>query len=141
MSATDGGVGDDDVVWFLYTGQPNWEISADITHLRIDPSVKVIAQGAFSGCEQLKFVDIVPCETGLEMIGQDAFYKCKSLRRFNVPSTVKKIGTWAFFGCEHLVVVELNEGLEEIGMGAFNGCKCLTRMKVPSTAERLARAF
>ena len=52
MSGIDG-AGDegsgDNVVWFLllYTGQDISEIPRDITHARIDSSVKVIGVGAF----------------------------------------------------------------------------------------------
>ena len=41
------------VVWFLYTGQAIEDIPRDVTHARIDPSVKVIAARAFRNCEQL----------------------------------------------------------------------------------------
>ena len=38
--------GDDNgIVWFLYTGQPIDDIPRDVTHARIDPSVKYIARG------------------------------------------------------------------------------------------------
>ena len=40
--ADGGGDGSDNIVWFLYTGQPNTAIPRDVTHARIDPSVKRI---------------------------------------------------------------------------------------------------
>ena len=80
------GGGGDNIVWFLYTGQDNSEIPRDVTHARIDPSVKVIAAGAFRGCEQLVAVEL--CE-GLELIGQSAFYSCKSLKCFKAPPKSK----------------------------------------------------
>ena len=45
--------GDDNLVWFLYTGQDSLAIPRNVTHARIDPSVKEIDDGAFNGCEQL----------------------------------------------------------------------------------------
>ena len=42
-SDADDSEGDDSaVVWFLYTGQARSDIPRDITHLGIDPSVKII---------------------------------------------------------------------------------------------------
>ena len=103
--------GDDDsadggnIVWFLYTGQPIADIPRDVSHVRIDPSVKLLAVGAFQNCEQLVVVEL--CE-GLLWIGERAFDGCKSLKYIKVPSTVKVIGVYAFFGCEQLA--ELCEG-------------------------------
>ena len=129
----------DNLVWFLYTGQPDSEIPRDITHARIDPSVKEIAARAFQGCEQLEVVEV---SEGLEKIGRWAFRGCKSLKLFKVPSTVKLIDVGAFEGCGQLAVAELRAGLEQIGKGAFMNCKSLTFMKVPSTVREIgAEAF
>ena len=84
------GGGDNNITWFIYKGQPISEIPRDITHVRIDPSVKVIAAEAFEGCEELLEVEL--CK-GLAQIGAGAFNGCKSLNRFKVPHTVKKIAT------------------------------------------------
>ena len=110
--------GGNNIVWFLYAGQPIEEIPRDITHLRIDPSVKKIGDHAFMGCEQLVVVEL--CE-GLLQIGERSFSGCKSLERISkVPSTVKKIGDYAFNSCEQLVEVELSAGIEKIGLQAFD---------------------
>ena len=131
--------GGNNIVWFLYAGQPIEEIPRDITHLRIDPSVKKIGDHAFMGCEQLVVVEL--CE-GLLQIGERSFSGCKSLRSMKVPSTVKRIGNYAFANCEQLVEVELSEGLEYIEANAFYLCKSLKRFKVPSTVKTIgAQAF
>ena len=69
-----------DVVWFLYTGQPT--VPRDVTHARIDPSVKVIGRQAFNDYKQLMEVEL--CE-GVVQIEQYAFYRCISLKRFKSP--------------------------------------------------------
>ena len=96
----------------------------------------MIAKDAFQGCENLAVLEL--CE-GLQQIeiGESAFLNCKSLKRFKAPSTLKKIGRWAFHHCKLLAEVELSEGLEEIGVGAFWGCKSLKRLKVPSTVKKI----
>ena len=75
-------------------------VPRDVTHARIDPSVKVIRWGVFTGCSQLEVVEL--CE-GLDRIEGGAFNCCKSLKYFKVPSTVKKIEEEAFRDCIQLV--------------------------------------
>ena len=126
-----GGMGNN-VVWFLYTGQPYLEIPRDVTHVRIDPSVKVIDASAFRDCDKL--IEVELCE-GLELIGEHAFWGCKSLKCMAIPSSVKVIGKHAFHGCHQLVQVEFYEGLEKIEHSAFNECKSLKFIKVPATVR------
>ena len=132
--AGSGGSGDNNIVWFLYTGQPIEEIPRDVTHVRIAPYVKKIGIGAFRDCEQLMVVEL---NVGLEEIGESAFEGCKSLKYIKVPSTVKKIGESAFHECNQLSDVELCEGLEEIAGWAFCVCHSLHCIKVPSTAKNI----
>ena len=101
------------VVWFFYTGQADFVVPRDVTHVRIVPSigVKVIPAYAFCDCKQLVKVEL--CE-GIEEIGQSAFNGCKSLERLNFPSSVKKIGYRAFRNCEQLEELHLCEGIEKI---------------------------
>ena len=94
VAGADSGVDGNNIAWFLYVGQPIVDIPPrNVTHARIDPSVKVIAAHAFHDCKQLEEVDL--CE-GPEEIEFCAFQNCKSLRSMKVPSTVKKIGAQAF---------------------------------------------
>ena len=67
--AESGGSGDNNIVWFLYTGQPIEEIPRDVTHVRIAPYVKKIGIGAFRDCEQLMVVELnVGLEEKLERV-------------------------------------------------------------------------
>lgn len=142
---------------FLYTGQR--DVPRDVTHVRVDQSVKVIGEEAFSGCHGLLWVEL--CEAynrrarkknnssaaemigeGLEKIGAYAFNDCRQLKCLRIPHTVKSIGLGAFDRCRQLVEVELSEGLEQIESQAFSGCSSLKRIKIPSTVKVIAsRAF
>jgi hypothetical protein len=117
---------------FLYTGQSREEIPGDITHVKMDPSVKEIHEGAFNECGQLINVEL--CE-GLERIKSQAFENCRSLQCIVIPSTVKVIGEDAFHGFRQLINVELNEGLERIDDRAFEYCTSLQRIVIPSTVK------
>lgn len=67
------------------------------------------------------------------MIGKKAFYmECTSLTTVSLPSTVKIIGDYAFYGCSALTSVTLPDGLEEIGHDAF-GETGLTSIALPAS--------
>lgn len=68
--------GDEEIprIDFIYTGQDNADIPRNITHLRIDSSIKTIGEEAFKDCSQLVEVDL--CEN-VEVIEKGAFQKCK----------------------------------------------------------------
>ena len=39
-----------------------------------------------------------------------------------LPKTLRRIGRYAFYNCEHLQILHFNEGTREVGGGVFNGC-------------------
>ena len=78
------------------------------THVRIDPSVKVIAAYAFASCKQLEYLEL--CE-GIELIDQMAFKGCISLTIVRIAAKI--IGRWAFGACFQLNDVDLCEGDEK----------------------------
>ena len=133
--AVSRGSADNNVVWFLYTGQGMHLIPRDVTHLRIAPSVKVVGRWAFSNCKNLVAVEL--CK-GVEWIESGAFSGCESLQRFKVPSSVRVICAGAFRDCIQLVDVELCEGLQRIDINAFTGCKSLKYIRTPSTVTLIA---
>ena len=124
---------DDSSQPFLYS----WWTQADdiprnVTHVKVDPAVKVIREQAFVGCTQLMIVEL--CE-GLEQIDREAFRYCTSLTSISVPSTVKWIDKYAFCRCSKLITIDLCEGLGWIDRGAFQHCASLERIIIPSTVK------
>lgn len=80
---------------------------------------------------------------GVTEIPAFAFEKFLDLISVKFPSTLKKIGPRAFFGCRSLYSIELPEGLEEIGSGAFEGCTSLGgSIRLPNSLTKIGlRAF
>lgn len=59
-----------------------------------------------------------------------------------VPQGVRKIGLWAFAGCDRLTRVELPETVVEIGFEAFKGCTALKHITLPRGLKAMSdRAF
>ncbi len=59
----------------------------------IPSGVKVLAEGAFRGCTELKNIEI---PEGVTTIGASAFRGCTGLESVTLPSTISSIGTYAF---------------------------------------------
>ncbi len=65
-------------------------------------------------------------------IGDYAFYNCTDLTSIELPSGVTSLGNNAFQGCTNLSSLTLPSGVKEIGLSAFQGCKSLTSVTIPS---------
>lgn len=65
-------------------------------------------------------------------IGDYAFYNCTNLTSIELPSGVTEIGDYAFYNCTNLSSLTLPSGVTEIGLSAFEGCKSLTSVTLPS---------
>jgi hypothetical protein len=105
-------------------------IPNNVTHVKVDPSVKEIHNNAFQDCESLVEVEF---SEGLQVIGKFAFVECLELKRIKIPSAHVVIGGGAFSYCKSLVSVDLPEGLQVIGKSWFYECTSLTTVNVPSS--------
>ncbi len=54
-----------------------------------------------------------------------------------IPGTVKRIGAGAFFCCENLREIVIEEGVKQIDSHAFYGCKNLRRVVLPGSLSYL----
>ena len=70
-------------------------------------------------------------------IGEDAFYKNKTLKKVVLPEGLKSIGRSAFEECYSLESVSLPEGLKSIGGSAFGGCDGLESVSLPASLEEI----
>ena len=70
---------------------------------------------------------------GVKVIGDWAFYLCKSITNINIPNSVTTIGNLTFYGCESLTNINISNGVTTIGNSAFDGCESLTCITIPSS--------
>lgn len=97
---------------------------------------------AVTGCDLSPMTVEIPAERGglpVTEIAQGAFVACEDLCYVVVPQSVKRIGAYAFYGCELLETVAGAEGVEEIGEGAFFGCKDLKNITLSSAITRIPK--
>eukprot|EP00985_Skeletonema_marinoi_P025345 scaffold18552_cov148-Skeletonema_marinoi.AAC.4 len=119
--------GDDEIFVYMGVGE---DVPLGVAKIRVDRSVKIIPDLAFSERENLVEVYL---DEGVEKIGYGAFYNCKCLRRINFPSSLVVIGMLAFFFCIDLEEIQLNDGLKIIQELAFSQCTFLKRIHIPSS--------
>ena len=80
--------------------------------------------------------------SSVKEIGSAAFYDCTGLKSVTIPSSVKEIGIDAFSGCTGLKSVTISNGVTNIESWAFYGCTGLKSVTIPSSvAEICGSAF
>ncbi len=91
-------------------------------HVIIEEGISEIAKYAFGGDEASDFPE---------------YYK--NLKDVSFPSTLKKIGDYAFEKCYYLTHIELNEGLEYIGDYAFYGTR-IEEVEIPGSVTEIGES-
>eukprot|EP00980_Cylindrotheca_fusiformis_P011478 scaffold2662_cov65-Cylindrotheca_fusiformis.AAC.2 len=128
---------------WIYNGQE--EVPPTVRRVRIAENVIEIPDEAFYGHQELEEVIL---SSSVQEIGENAFRYCKKLKSIlyqgrekeevGIPSTVKVIHNWAFFGCDLVERLVLNEGLKRIGKYAFVDCKSLSHVRIPQNVISIA---
>ena len=97
-----------------------------------------LAQLAEGSIAELTFNDL----EGIENIAYCAFTQCYSLRRIEIPNSVKTIKESALTGCIKLesVIFEDNSKLDSIAKNAFYYCTNLARVHLPLNPPTLENA-
>ncbi len=73
----------------------------------------------------------------LVSIGESAFEDCDNIFKITTPSTLKRIGHKAFYGCKVLYEITLKEGLVSIAPEAFHFCSGLHTISIPGTVKEI----
>ena len=106
----------------------------EIKVVKIPASVKSIFKDAFYECAAIEHVEF---SEGLEEIESGAFEGCTSLKEFNMPDSVLKIGNGVcrMAGIESLTI---SSNIEEIPEGAFAVCSNLKgTVTIPSNVKTI----
>lgn len=124
---------------YLNGDRPSWE-SAGKTILSVDigPGVKSVGDNAFF---RLKSLVSVSLPDTIESIGNNAF-NGSNVIGIAIPSSCKNVGNDAFGYCPSLASIDIADGVETIGERAFRGCVALRYVDFPSSLKSLgAGAF
>lgn len=94
----------------------------------------------FQDCDSLYSISVDEknpylCSDGSALYNKDKselVFVCHTVRKMSIPSSVTKIGGYAFYGCTNLTSIELPSGVTKIGDYAFYNCTDLSSLKLPS---------
>ena len=70
-------------------------------------------------------------------INSDAFRGDGTLRRVEIPGSVRSIGDFAFYHCDKLEEASLAEGVETVGIAAFDDCRNLQTLTLPDSLKAI----
>lgn len=101
-----------------------------LSSIEIPLSVTEIGTNAFEKSE-LQTISIPESAT---QIGSHIF-SYSLIERISLPKSWKTIPSSAFYGCEKLVDIQLNEGITDIDSDAFGNCTKLESISLPASVE------
>ena len=105
-----------------------------VEKLVLPNSLRVIGEGAFEGCINLKSVKL---GSNVESIDAWAFQNCTSLSSITIPSKVKEIGKEAFEGCMKLKKITIqSKKLKKVGSKAFYGIQKKATLRIPRQKKK-----
>lgn len=93
--------------------------SSDLETVIIPDTVEIIGEQAFYGCKSLKTVVF---GNSVHTIAQRTFIDCASLEKIVIPDTVTRLGQRMFNNCTALRSVTLGSGITDIGAYTFSNC-------------------
>lgn len=107
------------------------------TILTIKDGIKEVCYNSLSGQEGLKGINL---PASLKRISTYAFFKCLQLTDISIPDSVTFIGNDAFVGCWNLKNVKLPAVLETLEMMAFKDCSALLSIDLPSSLKTIGNS-
>lgn len=97
--------------------------SKKITSYKVKDGTRLIAQGAF-------YLDSLTYTSADELVYAD-------LKTISIPSSVKIVNAFAFYGCSKLTQLNISDGVENIDGNAFEKCSSLKSISLPKALKKL----
>lgn len=115
-----------------------------LTSIYIPVNVNGIGDAVFFGCSKLRIYVEDQNETyvswGGALFDKEMTHLLSYPRAngfYRIPSTVMKIGSGAFSGCQQLKSIKIPVSVTSIGNAAFFGCTGLTTVTIPSRVNQI----
>lgn len=116
----------------------DYAFGVNLKELNLPDGLEEIGYCAFSGLTNVTDLHI---PSSISRIEDGAFMWC-GVGALVIPGNVKEIGEQAFYHCENLKSVVLEEGVEIIEEKAFDNCEALESVTIPTSVNAIdKRAF
>lgn len=114
-----------------------------VNYLLEQPKIKIIPN-QFTMCSKLTEIKLpyrcfslekISIPSSLSFIENSAFEECISLKTLTIPSTVARIGDFCFFECRSLQHINIPSLINVIGNWTFRNCISLADISIPSSVK------
>ena len=112
------------------------KISSSIRHITVIGD-SAVPDGEYDG---LAFLEDIRFESGLESIGNKAFYNYVKLAAVHGAENVRSVGNEAFYGCAEMSSLDAFSSLETIGEKAFSGSGISGTLTIGSSIKQIGYA-
>ena len=106
----------------------------ELEKLKLPDSLEEIGDNCFYNYENLKTVKF---GKNLKKLGKFAFSGCNMLEELLLPESLEEIGEACFSKCEKLKTVKFGKNLKKLGKSAFSSCTMLNEISLPDTLEEI----
>ena len=107
--------------------------NATISEVIFPKSIKVILDGAFSGCKNLKQIDL---PEALEYLGSFCFAK-SGITELDFPNSLKSIPSFCCNGCSEMETISIGRQVKKIEYMAFSGCSKIRSVTLPESLSEI----
>ncbi len=108
-----------------------------IIEMKLPKSITTMGSSVFKSCANLKSI-VFETDMILPTLPNSTFEECNILESFTLPTSMKEIGEKAFYNCDGLKLLEM-DNVVTIGISAFNHCSNLKEITLPSTIKYLQK--
>ena len=127
--------------------------STNLKSITIPKNLKIISKDAFSNCPSIDTVNYNgnitdwlniefesslsnPCNSGAAL-----YLNGELLNELVIPENTAKINNYAFFGCNSITTITLNNQLNIIGDYAFANCSTTSSLNIPDSVRTIGTAI
>ena len=109
--------------------------NTNLRTLKLGEGLENIGSYAFAGCSNLENSIIIP--QNVIFLGEGAFYDCNSISRIILNDKIEKLYKYTFENCTSAEELYIGKGVKHIESDAFLNCSSLKSIVVPENVETI----
>ncbi len=123
---------------------------SNLTSINIPSSVLSITDNIFRNCSNLATITVESANVNYSSSSNVLFNKVqteiityapgKSDVSYFIPSTITKIGAYAFTGCNNLINLMVSNNVKTLGEGGFSSCSSLSTIQLPNSITSIGNS-